>query len=330
MLYKINSHNLVFIVFFILSTFCSIDLFSQEVSVSDKYYLIPFIINPAATGAEYYPIAVLSLKKQWANFPEAPSSILLAGNYKMGLYDFYNPKGLLNKGPIKITKYIGLGAAIYHDEDGPQSTTGINISCAYHMPVNSISKFSIGISGIGAFYSLNSSVLKPDQSNDPFLFDGKYNAFRANLNFGVYYYSDTYFAGLSATRIFQDIDNLNNPVRVKPTYFFTGGYKFGKKLNPIIIEPSIAVKKTDGEIFIIDLHTKFYIRQLNWVAISYSTTAKINFRLGLNLYKNIYAGYCYEYTFGEISSYTSGSHELNIGINLGLMGIVRIKKTRGY
>jgi type IX secretion system PorP/SprF family membrane protein len=324
-MFKRNSYFILFIFF----TCCSNVLFSQEGSIYENYYLTPFIINPAATGAEYYPVVELSVKKQWVNFPDAPTTFLLAGNYKIGLFDFYNPKGLLNKGPLKITNYMGLGAAIYRDNNGPLSNTGMILSYAYHIPINAVSKFSIGISGIGTFYSLNSSILKPDQSNDPYLLDGNDNIFRANVNFGVYYYSDTYFVGLSANKILPDIENVNSQVKVLPGYFLIGGYKFRKKRSPISIEPSLTIKKTGSENITIDIHTKFYIRQLNWVAISYSTSGKMNFQFGLNLYKNLYAGYNYEYALSNISSYTSGSHELYLGINLGLIGIERMRITSG-
>jgi hypothetical protein len=35
----------------------------------------------------------------------------------------------------------------------------------------------------------------------------------------------------------------------------------------------------------------------------------------------LYAGYNYEYTLGNVSSYSLGSHEIHLGINLGMMGM---------
>ena len=70
----------------------------------------------------------------------------------------------------------------------------------------------------------------------------------------------------------------------------------------------------------IDFHTKLYVQRLTWIAISYSTAGKMNFRFGLRLYKMLYAGYNYEYTLGDVASYSFGSHEIHLGINLGLTG----------
>ena len=318
-----------YIISLILLITCYINLFSQEGSIYDNYYLNPFIINPAITGAEYYPVAELSVKKQWLSFPDAPTTFLLAGNYRIGQYDFYDPKGFVNKGPLKLANRIGLGAALYRDNNGPLSNTGLILSYAFHVPLNKDSKLSFGISGIGTIYSLNSSILKPDQSNDSYLLTGNGNIFRANLNFGVYYYSDIYFAGLSANKILPDISNVNDQPKELPSYFLIGGYKFMAKSNSLNFEPFLTVKKTGIENITLDIHAKFYIKRLNWLAVSYSTSGKMNFQFGLNLYKMLYAGYNYEYNLSDIASYNSGSHEIYIGINLGLVGIEGIRRTAG-
>jgi type IX secretion system PorP/SprF family membrane protein len=318
-----------YIFFFILLLTASLNLFSQEASIYENYYLSPFIINSGATGAEYYPMAEFSVKKQWLSFPDAPTTFLLAASYRVGKYDFYDPKGFVNKGPLKLSNFIGLGAALYRDNDGPLSNTGMILSYAYHFPVNSFSKLSLGISGIGTIYSFNSSVLKPDQSNDSYLLSGNDNMFRANINLGVYYYSNLFFAGLSANKILPDITNVNNQISSLPSYFLIGGYKFKTKSNSFDIEPSLAIKKTGNQKISVDIHTKVYLKRLNWVAVSYSTSGKINFQFVLNLYKMFCAGYNYEYSLSKISSSTYGSHEIYLGINIGLTGVEGISRTGG-
>ena len=156
--------NKILILTFI-SIIC-INLFSQENSIYLNYYLNPFIINPAVTGTEEYPVAELSYKKQWLGITNAPGTIMISGNLGVGNYDFYNPKGFLNKGPLKIRDRVGLGAAFFTDNNGPLSYTGIILSYAYHVPINNLSRLSFGMSAIGGLNSLNTSMLKPDQSND--------------------------------------------------------------------------------------------------------------------------------------------------------------------
>ena len=124
-----------------------------------------------------------------------------------------------------------------------------------------------------------------------------------------------------------DVSNAFNPRKEQPSYFLFGGYKFMKNNNTINFEPSVAVKKLGEDKTTFDLHSKFYIKRLNWIALSYSTSNKINLQFGLHLYKMVYAGYNYEYTLSKISSYNLSTHDIYLGINLGLTRVESIRGT---
>jgi type IX secretion system PorP/SprF family membrane protein len=292
----------------------------QEASVFSNYYLSPFIVNPAFTGSSYYPQAVLSTRKQWVGISDSPGTILLSGNYRIGTYDFYDPKGFVNKGPLKLKDRLGLGVALYRDKNGPAENTGGVLSYAYHSQINSKDELSFGLSVIGTYYAFNSSVLDPDQPDDPYLLNGNDNKFRLNFNLGALYHSSTYFIGISAIKILPDHYNVNDLPAMHPSYFLMGGYKH--KINSFFaIEPSLTIKKLGSDGLSVDVFSKLYIKQLNWIAFSYSTTGKINFLFGAHLLKMVYAGYSYEYSLSKISKYTYGTHEIYLGINLGLFGV---------
>lgn len=315
------------IVSFILLIIFFENAFSQENSIYNNDYLDPFIINPACTGAENYPVAHLSVKKQWLGFSGSPSTYLLSGNYRIGEYDFYDPKGFVNKGPLQLKDRIGLGASIFKDNNGPLENTGGLISYAYHLPLKNNSKFSLGMSVIMAHYALNSSILKPNEINDSYLLTGNANIFRANLGFGVFYYNNTYFAGVSVNKFLPGISNVNESIKELPSYFVMGGYKFWKNNYAFNIEPSITLKKLRNENLIIDTHAKLYVKRLNWIAFSYSSSQKLNFQFGLKLYKMLYVGYDYEQNISNIASYNYGTHEISLGINLGLISIEGVRET---
>ena len=50
---------------------------------------------------------------------------------------------------------------------------------------------------------------------------------------------------------------------------------------------------------------------------------------GVHLVKMVYAGYAYEYSLSKISQYTYGTHEIYLGINLGLVGVGGIGRSTG-
>jgi len=306
---------------FCLLMFHCLTLLPQENSIYENYYLNPSIINPAAAGAEYYPTGDISVRRQWMGFPDAPTTFLLTGCYRVGKYGFYDPRGFVNKGPLKHGSRIGLGASIFRDADGPLACTGGLIAYAYHIPLNADSRLSFGLSATGTYHTFNSSLLSPDDPNDPYLLNGNDNIFRANFNLGIYFYHEDYFVGLSANKMLPDIRNVHDAKQEQPSFFLMGGYKFLQYTGTFILEPSVMIKKLAGTDPSVDVHTKLYINRLNWIALSYSSTNKVNVRFGLRLYKMLYAGYNYEFTFSKIAFYNAGSHEIHLGVNLGLIGI---------
>jgi type IX secretion system PorP/SprF family membrane protein len=301
-------------------------VFSQETSIYHNYWLSPCLINPAITGSEDNPSIELSAKKQWLGIPNSPTTFILAGNYRVGNYGFYNPKGKLNKSALKLKDRVGLGAALVGDQNGPSRLIEGMLSYAYHVPLKNKSHLSFGLSLTGTYYSFNSSILKPDVQNDPYLYSGDESKFKVNFNLGSYYYTDKYFAGFSITKILPDITLVNGELKEQPGLFLYGGYKFfPNKLNNL--EQVITIKRIANKDTYVDLMTKLYFHRLNWIALAYSTSGNIDVLFGLHITKMMYVGYDYGYTLGKIAPYNNGSHKIFIGMNLGLIRVKNVRKT---
>jgi type IX secretion system PorP/SprF family membrane protein len=322
-----RERNTFFTLFLLIIS--ELTLLSQETSLYENYYLDIFIVNPAATGANYLPKADLSVRKQWVGFPDAPTTFLLAGELRAGKKEFYDSRKFLNKNPLKMAGRVGLGASVFTDINGPLTYTGGILSYAYHLPVSAKSNLSFGISAIGGYYAFNQSVLKPDQPDDPYLLSGNDNVFSANFNLGIYFQSEDFFTGLSVDKILPDFITIHEDKKEQPSFFLMGGTKIKISGNSLMLEPLIVIKKTGDADPSIDFHTKLYIKSLTWIALSYSTAGKMNFRFGIRLYRMLYAGYNYEYTLSDVASYSIGSHEIHLGINLGLIGMEK-KTTDRY
>lgn len=311
--------------FLALFIFVYFNSLAQENSIFINNYLDPFITNPGCTGSEDYPVAHSLVKKQWLGFPDSPTTFFISGNYRIGNYDFYDPKGFVNQGPLVLKDRVGLGVAIFKDNNGPLSNTGGILSYAYHLPVSKISRLSFGISLLLINYQFNSSILEPDQTDDPYLLSGDLNNLKSNLGIGIYYHSSEYFAGISAMKLLPGISSANEHITESPSYFIFGGYKI-KGSNPISFEPSIALKVLESRTSIAEFYSKIYIKHFNWIAISYSTLNIISIQFALNLYRSLVLAYKYEYNLGKITNYNFGSHELSIGVNLGLVKVSGIRK----
>jgi hypothetical protein len=105
-----------------------------------------------------------------------------------------------------------------------------------------------------------------------------------------------------------------------------GGYQFFRN-KMVCFEPSVTLKKVGDEQLSIDVFSKVYINRLNWAAFSYSSSGKMNFLFGLHIIKMVYAGYNYEYTLSKIAQYSGGTHEIYLGINIGLINVSDIRQT---
>lgn len=309
-----KSNLICLLIFFICS--CNL-LFSQDYSIFNRNYLNPFIVNPAVTGIDYYPTSSISAEKYLFGIENSPSTYQFTGTIRLGEYGFYNPKGLVNKGPIKYTDRIGLGVALFQDNNGPLINTGGSLSYAYHLPVGVNSQLSFGMTFMLVNYNINSTMFDPDDYNDSHLLENQ-NALRFNMGFGVFYKNKHFFAGLSSTKLLPGIDNLNDELAMKPGLFAIAGYQYILPQRKFVIEPSVNIKMADTDDILLDIHSKVYLINLNWIAISYSNFNRIDLQFGLRLYKSLYLGYSYGYTTGEISNYTQGAHQISLGINLGL------------
>ncbi|HLO59109.1 MAG TPA: PorP/SprF family type IX secretion system membrane protein [Bacteroidales bacterium] len=298
--------------------------FAQEKSVYKQYYLTPFIVNPAFTGSNYYPGALLSVRRQWVGIPESPATYFLSGNYRIGSYDFYDPKGFVNKGALELKDRMGLGAALYNHNYGPENLLGGNISYAYHVPLSSKYELSFGMSVIANYHSLRSDMLKPDQPDDPYLLNGNDPVFRMNFNLGILLHSNNNYIGFSTVKLLPDANAVNETNEFLPSYYLMAGQKI--KINRVLLfEPSITAKKLGDEPISADIYAKLYVNRLHWTSISYSTNGNINIIVAVHVIKMVHAGYSYEYTLGKIGSFNYGTHNIFLGINLGLFQVEGIR-----
>ena len=322
-MYRPQAHLVIAVIFFIFT----FEIRSQEKSIYTNSYIDPFILNPACAGLEYYPQVHLSIEKQWLNFPGSPVTLQLTGNSKLGNFDFYDTRGMVNKGPLKLRERVGLGAIIFKDNNGLLSTTGGILSYAYHIPLKQKNNLSFGISVILNNYSLNSALLDPDIEYDNFLFTGNDDVFGVNFASGAFYRNEHYFTGISITNILPGISNVSDKKVMQQSYFLLAGYQLGKNNNRFNYEPSIEIKYISPDDIFVDLHAKVYYNNLNWGAISISSSKKVNVQFAIRVYKKLYTGYNYGFTFTKMNRFNGDFHQISLGINLGLFNVEGIRKT---
>jgi len=194
----------------------------------------PFIFNPAITGSKDF-LSVDIVGSSQKNF----NSQVITENSRLSIkktpryFSSVDDKEFLN---------IGVGGSIFTVFDGSSRNTGISGSIAYHIPLGktSFSYISFGTSfkAIYCEYFGNKDLSIPSQ-----------NTFQPNADFGLYYYSPTIFAGLSATDLLGKYDNPDSLYSIPVTrqYHFLTGYKLVlSHSHNIVLEPSIIIGTDDS------------------------------------------------------------------------------------
>lgn len=274
---------------------------AQQLPLYSQYVMNAFLLNPAIAGSvDYFPVRITA-RQQWVGINEAPSTQALSAHY---LFEYQK---------------LGVGGYIFNDKFGPMSRIGIQACASYHLPLKEInSKLGIGLALKGFQFKFDESKLKAIDDADPALSYSTITKFVPDADFGIYLYNEKYFVGLSATQLIQlNIDfgdssfDKNSIIR---HYYAMGGYKFTLN-DDFNVEPSLLFKGTMQTPWQVDFNIKGYYKQMYWLGLSYRSSKDIVAMLGIKV-KKYYLGYAYDYTMSSIKRYTSGSHEILLGINI--------------
>jgi len=299
--------------------------YSQD-AVYSQYMLNTYLINPAVAGAEGLTAFHLTARKQWAGYPDGPSTYAVSAQTRILKTSFRNRSRLI-KARVRKRRpsgRVGLGAFIYNDMNGRVRRTGLQGTYAYHIYMRDI-QVSFGASAKLYQYSIN--VAQADTYDwwnhsirDPLI--GNNNRFAPDANVGVLVSTEKYYAGISATNLFQSSIQFGNgnpdmAFRTLRQYYLIGGYRFEPYKSPYAIEPSLLFTTTERIQYSVDINVKGYYKQDYWVGLSYRTTGTMVIMFGAR-YQQFTFGYAFDKAFNDVSTFARlGSHEFMLGYKIG-------------
>ena len=275
-------------------------VYAQQLPFTSQYMFNDYLINPAVGGSlDYMPIS-LSVRSQWAGLEGAPKTQFLSAHSKIG-------------------KKIGVGGFVFSDESGPIKEQGIQLSYSYHLQVGDEGHLSLGLGGMLFSHSISVSKLKFDEPDDLALSNIKHKAVSPDLSFGALYYTENYKVGFSVPQLFQNnlYDNLSseNQNTLVRHYFIHGEVSFDVSDN-IDVVPGLLFKMVPGAPMQVDVNVKGVYQKKYWLGLSYRHEESVVAMLGL-AYKKLQFGYSYDFTMTDIKDYSSGTHELYLGLIIG-------------
>lgn len=300
---------------------CSFAAISQQDYQFNQFFNDKVSLNPGATGLNDNCLGVF-YRQQWVGFSGNPTTYLL---------NYHQPVKKL-KGGLGITAYNDrLGTQLTQnpstgdvsDADGSAITTNaVRLNYSFHLPLGP------GRLGLGLGFGYQGTKAGSDWyaidgvANDeaiPNVRDD--NAGSLDLNFGAFYKTPKFWAGLSSTHLTaQDLEGTSFDYTVSRHYYFMTGYEAelnsSWKLLPALMVKSDAVSTS------IDANVRGVWNDFVWAGVSLRTgidaispMAGLNYKLpgSQTLEHSIQFGYSYDVTLSDVKNFSSGSHELFLG-----------------
>jgi type IX secretion system PorP/SprF family membrane protein len=280
-------------------------LFAQQDPLFSQYMFNKLAINPGYAGSRELLTADLLYRNQWVNIDGAPKTISLS---------LHSP--LTNP-------HLALGGNIYNDQIGPMSNTSAMATFAYRI-IFPTGKLSFGIQAGVKSTGIIWSKINAHDTQDPFLINRVKNTVVPDANFGIYYYSKTFFAGLSSHQLLQNNTLVtsdaegNTQVSKLLTHFYGMTGVIIPLGDNVIFRPSMLVKYVKNAPPQLDLNASFLFADKFWLGASYRTENAVSFLTEINIANNFRVGYSYDIWLNELKAYNKGSHEIRLSFDINV------------
>lgn len=301
----------------------------QESQFANSAYN-PYLLNPAAGGLMNVMQIESTTRFQWSGYSGSPRTIMLTGNAPISIggsqgTDEYNAykENFFGSPTMSVgSKKHVVGGKFINDAIGPFMRTSLYGSYAIHLPFSKSINFGAGV-GLGfSNFSINQDRVTLYHEDD--LTYGDFLSNSANQNYldanaGIVFYSEKFMAGISMQQAFNNkaqFADVLTQSRFNRHFFLTARYRFDTDFE-MGIEPLTVIKYEIGSPISVDLGARFVYQNKFWGGLQYRTSNAIILQAGGNLIKNTYLNYSFEIATGAISTYSNGSHEIQLGIYIG-------------
>jgi len=286
---KLHKHLFKLLAALLLAGCCWHPAQAQQDPIYSQYMMNGMVINPAYMSMDDAVNLTLVGRNQWVGVDGAPKTASLS---------FYTP--------FKATN-TSLGFSAMNEKITVQSRTGFNFHVSQKINLNENLRLSLGIKlGMSQFKENNSQLT----TTDP-VFAENASYMKSEVGFGMMFYSDKFFVGLSSPT-FQSFDmgNKVNKIVYKSHYYLQAGYLMDAGDN-VKIKPNILVRKVSGSGLGIDFNTSLLIKELVWLGVSYRSEKTITGLVQVRITPNFSFGYSYDTPMSSnLKGAQSVSHEI--------------------
>lgn len=305
--------------------------YAQQMPQYSQYLRNQFMVNPGAAGIYSFTDATVSGRMQWVGFTNAPMTTYASVTSLIsskGPKEKYNP-GLhlstgLAKNPEVSTGKIkhALGSQLVADQYGAFRRINFSETYAIHLPINRNMNISFGTKigmATNTFLQDRAIVSTPTLDNTYINYTANQgNVNTLNIGTGLYLYSSKLFLGVTADQLTRDMISFGPGTanfETKVHFSIMGGYKLPIN-NDFTITPSFLLKYMQPSPPIVEGTIQAEYKEAIWMAVSYRHTDAIVGMIGMNISNRFKFGYSYDFSLNKFKTYSSGGHELILGIML--------------
>lgn len=286
--------------FLIAFLLCSALGQAQHHPLFTQYFFNDFFVNPAVAGSRDWYDVRSNHRYQWVGLTDAPRTFTLSAC-----------------GPNKKDN-MGFGGSVFTDNVGPTRRTGFNLSYAYHLKINDEIKLGLGVSAGMLQFMIDGHKITTHDPGDAVISNGLQWSMEFDAQFGFYLYHKKWYVGavipqLLRNKLYFFTNQLTTGSNLLYHYNLTAGYKFDLT-DDLQLEPTFMVKYVKPIPVQLDLMARFIYKDQVWLGGSYRTMDAFTVMAGYQYKNYLSIGYSYDMTTSNIRNYSSGTHELMLGI----------------
>lgn len=283
-------------------------LIAQQDAQYTQYMYNTLTVNPAYAGSRGQLSFAGLYRSQWVGLDGAPET------FTINLHS-----------PIRNSR-LGYGISIVNDNigDGVVQETYLDAVISYTLEFAGDRKLSFGLKAGGNMISLDFNGLR-NFDQEVVNQDNIDNKFAPNFGLGLYYHTDTFYAGISAPNILEteyfDNDNSDNSVNFlsaqRINFYFITGYVFD--LGPDLkFKPALLTKAVGGAPLQVDLSASFLFADRFSFGAAYRWDAAVSGLVGFQLTEQLMVGLAYDRETTELggTQFNDGSFEIFLRLEL--------------
>jgi type IX secretion system PorP/SprF family membrane protein len=305
----------IIIILFLFQTYTSS---AQQDPLFTQYIYNKLAFNPGYAGSgRQFSMDLLS-RFQWTGIQGAPRTISFTAHT-----------------PLR-NQHIGLGVFTYRDELGPSVDYGAMAAFSYRI-IFPTTKLCFGIQAGFKYMDINWGLLNPKDPGDMLLSDQVKNRAVPDVDFGIYYYGNLFYVGLSAKHLLQNqiiVSSAAPDDKTSFTKLLRNFYGMAGGAVPLpgnlVFMSSILVKYVQNSPLQADINACFLINQVLTLGAFYRTANTLGLLAEIKIAQGLSIGYSYDMWLNTLKSYNASSHEIRIGYEFDLFSRNRMLTPRYF